>query len=140
GAVSSHRLDDRNELSVVQIDGDLNPGNSGGPVVDAQGRLVGVSVAKIKNTQIGLAIPSADLVSMLKGRIFGMIVFKKNVQPNFVDINGDVWIFDRRGKVRAGDSIALRLPGAVKELKDDRGGEFDVDVRLTDPLNRIGAI
>ena len=30
---------------LVEIDGSLNPGNRGGPVVDEQGRLVGVSVA-----------------------------------------------------------------------------------------------
>jgi S1-C subfamily serine protease len=139
GTVSSLRLDDHKELALVQIDGDLNPGNSGGPVVDAQGRLVGVSVAKIKNTQIGLAVPAADLVSMLKGRAFGMIVFKKKVQPAHVDLDGDVWLFDRGNKVAGGRTVSLRLTG-VKEVQDDRGGEFDVDVRLTDPLNRIRAM
>lgn len=36
GSVSSLRLDERGELARVQIDGALNPGNSGGPVVDAR--------------------------------------------------------------------------------------------------------
>jgi S1-C subfamily serine protease len=35
GSVSSLRYNDKRELVGVQIDGDLNPGNSGGPVVDA---------------------------------------------------------------------------------------------------------
>jgi predicted Zn finger-like uncharacterized protein len=65
GNVSSLRLDELGKLAVVQIDGDLNPGNSGGPVVDPQGRLVGVAVAKIKNTRIGLAIPNNQLAEML---------------------------------------------------------------------------
>jgi S1-C subfamily serine protease len=68
GSVSSIRLDERGELALIQIDGDLNPGNSGGPVVDLQGRLVGIAVAKVKNTQIGLAIPPAQLVKMFTSR------------------------------------------------------------------------
>lgn len=61
GAVSSIRLNDRGELARVQVEGEVHPGNSGGPVVDAQGRLIGVTVAKVRNTRIGLVIPSNDL-------------------------------------------------------------------------------
>lgn len=66
GSVSSIRLDDQGEVARIQIDGDLNPGNSGGPVVDGQGRLVGIAVAKVRNTQIGLAIPPGTLIKMLE--------------------------------------------------------------------------
>ncbi|HEV3262195.1 MAG TPA: trypsin-like peptidase domain-containing protein [Gemmataceae bacterium] len=65
GSVSSIRLNDQGELGKVQIDGDLNPGNSGGPVVDERGRLVGVAVAKVRGTHIGLAIPAAVLKKLL---------------------------------------------------------------------------
>jgi S1-C subfamily serine protease len=65
GSVSSIRLNERGNVARIQIDGDLNPGNSGGPVVDAQGRLVGIAVAKVKNTNIGLAIPPDELITML---------------------------------------------------------------------------
>jgi hypothetical protein len=65
GTVSSLRLDARGELSVVQIDGDLNPGNSGGPIVDETGALVGVAVAKVDKTQIGFAVPVKVLNQLL---------------------------------------------------------------------------
>lgn len=65
GAVSSLRNDDRGELSAVQIDGDLNPGNSGGPIVDTQGRLVGVAKARVTNSKIGLAVPAAKVQRLM---------------------------------------------------------------------------
>ena len=68
GSVSSMKNDQFNRLAHIQIDGSINPGNSGGPVVDEKGRLVGISVAKITNTNIGFAIPVAELIRMLDGR------------------------------------------------------------------------
>jgi S1-C subfamily serine protease len=44
-------------LKEVQVNGGMNPGNSGGPVTDARGVVVGVSVAGITNTQINFAVP-----------------------------------------------------------------------------------
>lgn len=74
-SVSSLRKNDDGELSVVQIDGALNPGNSGGPVVDTKGQLVGVAVAIIRDSQgIGLAIPAEEVGKIMKGRLGTMLV------------------------------------------------------------------
>ena len=48
----------------IQIDGEVNPGNSGGPIVDSAGGLVGVTVAKQVGTRIAYAIPSAALAAL----------------------------------------------------------------------------
>jgi S1-C subfamily serine protease len=57
-SVSSLRKDmATGRLSMVQVRGGMNPGNSGGPVVDVKGNVVGVAVAGIQGTDINFAIP-----------------------------------------------------------------------------------
>ena len=68
--VSSIRTDENGDVAIVQIDGTLNPGNSGGPIVDEAGKLVGIAVAGIANGEgVGLAIPAAQLARDLDGRL-----------------------------------------------------------------------
>jgi hypothetical protein len=51
---------------VMQIDASVNPGNSGGPVVDSSGRLVGVVFAGIMQAQgLNFAIPAERLAAAL---------------------------------------------------------------------------
>lgn len=57
---------------VIQIDAAINSGNSGGPVIDSEGRLVGIAFAGIAQHQgLNFAVPAerlaAALPSMIKG-------------------------------------------------------------------------
>ncbi len=68
-SVSSLRRDEAGRLSQVQVNGGMHPGNSGGPVIDTRGVVVGVSVAVIRDTQINFAIPSELVREALDGRL-----------------------------------------------------------------------
>jgi len=62
-------------LDYIQTDAALNPGNSGGPLVDQQGMLVGMCTASVTDPTVnvqglGLAIPVADVLLFIdSGRI-----------------------------------------------------------------------
>lgn len=55
------RVSGREMTSVIQTDAALNPGNSGGPLLDSSGRMVGMNVAIAtksgQNAGVGFAIP-----------------------------------------------------------------------------------
>jgi predicted Zn finger-like uncharacterized protein len=56
-------------LERIQVNGGMHPGNSGGPVVNSFGNLIGVSVAVIRGTQINYAIPAEKVRQIMEGRL-----------------------------------------------------------------------
>jgi hypothetical protein len=70
--VSSIRKDDQGNIAVVQLSGDVNPGNSGGPAVDSRGRIVGVAQSKIAIGQTCFFVPPEGIREFLKGRVKGL--------------------------------------------------------------------
>ena len=65
GIVSAKgRVIKRGSAGLIQIDAPVNPGNSGGPLLNTQGNVVGIVNAKLQGYEgIGFAIPSAVVVS-----------------------------------------------------------------------------
>ncbi len=56
---------DGGKLILVQVDGLLNPGNSGGPVLDPAGKVIGVVAAGVLGAGINFAIPVGRLAEYL---------------------------------------------------------------------------
>jgi len=50
---------------LVQVDAALNPGNSGGPVVDDQGRIVGIASRRLSGDNIAFISPSSGIRALV---------------------------------------------------------------------------
>src|SRR5262249_53430203 len=68
-SVSSLRKDADGTVNQVQVNGGMHQGNSGGPVVDSRGVVIGVAVAIIRGTQINFAVPGEKVQGLLHGRV-----------------------------------------------------------------------
>lgn len=79
----------------IQIDAAINSGNSGGPLLNAKGQVIGVNSMKMSDAEgIGLSIPISSVVSFIenrgitlteKGSVDGSLPF---VEKNIEDGNG----------------------------------------------------
>jgi S1-C subfamily serine protease/regulation of enolase protein 1 (concanavalin A-like superfamily) len=143
GSVSSIRKDDSGKVSYVQIDGSLNPGNSGGPVVDEQGRLVGVAVAGISNTTIGFAIPPEELTRMLDGRVGGLSLSFKKETGGTADIEARATLIDPLNKIRSVEVLFIPAPEGKPAFKRGPDGSWpplEGATRVSLSQNQNGAV
>ncbi|MDF1719092.1 MAG: trypsin-like peptidase domain-containing protein [Minwuia sp.] len=68
GIVSAVRIDERTRLPMIQADAAISSGNSGGPLVDTQGNVIGISTATLSgaNSQnINLFVPINSAIQRL---------------------------------------------------------------------------
>jgi S1-C subfamily serine protease len=78
--------------NMVQTDVAMNPGNSGGPLADSRGRVVGVNTAIIRGAQgIGFAVP-VDTAGWVIGEILGY----GHVRRSYMGIGARTRPLDRR--------------------------------------------
>jgi S1-C subfamily serine protease len=99
--------------SIIQVDAAMNPGNSGGPLLDTHGRPVGMSTAIATKTGesagVGFAIP----VDRIKRVVPELIRYGKVTRP---DIGIDTVVLTERGLM-----IRTLVPGGPAEHAGLRG-------------------
>jgi S1-C subfamily serine protease len=137
GSVSALRRDGRGRLDHIQLDIDMNPGNSGGPVVDGQGRLVGIAVSGIRGTRINRVIPPEKLTEVVAGRISSAELFRAIVFQGKAEVLAEHWAFDSTYRVRSSGSGNVRLTTNLLARARKGVALMEIEVQLVDPLRKI---
>jgi S1-C subfamily serine protease len=84
----------------IQVNGGMHPGNSGGPVVDAGGNVVGVAVSVIRNSQINFAVPGDYVQLICSGRVAGCTLGTATLVDGKVSIPVTMGMIDPLERVR----------------------------------------
>jgi ribosome-associated protein len=104
GTVSSFRASDSGTRRFVQIDGNVNPGNSGGPLVNKDGFAVGVIHSRLKDaTGIAFAIPINQVKDFLESRGLDQLMPTQRMRL------GGIHRFDNKG-------VSMRLPDGLTDM------------------------
>jgi S1-C subfamily serine protease len=72
----------KDDKKLMQITAPVQPGNSGGPLVDNQGKVIGVIVSKLNGLRVASAIGSLpeNINFAVKGNLARALLDKNNVQ------------------------------------------------------------
>jgi S1-C subfamily serine protease len=126
---SLHARDGRLIENIIQTDAALNPGNSGGPLVDTHARVVGVNTAIIPNAQgICFAIPAATA-----RRVAGALIRDGRIRRAMLGIAGAATPLGRNlasalGVPLAGIRVVEVTSGSPADLGGIKAGDVIVAV------------
>ena len=102
---------------VIQTDAALNPGNSGGALADAAGRVVGINTA-VAGIGLGLAVP----VNATTRRIVSALLTEGRVRRAYLGLVSVPAPLPAPTAERAGQRTALRVVQVVAGAPADRAG------------------
>ncbi|HZD44013.1 MAG TPA: trypsin-like peptidase domain-containing protein, partial [Methanomicrobiales archaeon] len=129
--------------NIIQHTAPLNPGNSGGPLVDSRGRIIGINTAIIVMAQgIGFAIPASTVEWVLS-----QILANGRVRRGYLGISGQKRQLDQHlaERFHLEDRYAVEVVSVDRESPAAQGGIREGDlivgigsdcVRSVDDLHR----
>jgi predicted Zn finger-like uncharacterized protein len=111
----------------VQVAGGMDHGNSGGPVVDSNGDVVGVAVSGVEGSLINFAIPGERVTSILDGQFSTKSVGLVCADAGRLTLPIELEMIDPRGKIK---TVAMDV------WTGDRGQPLAADTK--EPAARAG--
>ncbi len=114
--------------NVIQTDAALNPGNSGGGLVDSAGRLVGINTA-VAGVGLGLAVP----INSATRQIIAALMRHGRVRRAYIGIAGGPRPLPPQARVRLGRDAGLEVVEVAPQGPAERAG-----VRPEDLIVELG--
>ena len=113
--------------NVIQTDAALNPGNSGGALVDSGGRVVGINTA-VAGIGLGLAVP----INSATRRVIGSLMTEGRVRRGWLGIAGAPRPVPPPARERWGGAPSVEVlevvPGSPAEEAGVRAGDLLVEL------------
>jgi len=133
-SAKARSLDTRTNQSFIQTDAAVNPGNSGGALVNTNGDLIGINTAI--SSQTGSYVGYSFAVpSNIAKKVIDDIMEYGNVQKGFVGI--------RPAPVDTPDAVERginNIDGVYIEYIEEESGAFDAELQIGDIIKKVDNI
>jgi serine protease Do len=103
--------------NLIQTDASLNPGNSGGALVDSQGQVVGVNTA-VAGVGLGLAVP----INPATRKIIGSLMSEGRVRRAYLGVAGGVRPLPPQAAAEWGGGSCVEVVEVVEDSPAHRAG------------------
>lgn len=124
-------------MKVIQIDAAVNPGNSGGPLCDVSGKVVGIISLKIVKDEVegmGFAIPIEDALEYANAIEEGGEIVRPYIGISMIDLTDEYTLWQNKIIVPDGVTEGIAVVEVVDGSPADKAGfkKGDIIVKLAD--------
>jgi V8-like Glu-specific endopeptidase len=88
------------ELKEIQLDGGIHEGNSGGPIINEKGEVVGVAVGGVAGTNIKFAIPGRLVSDLVNGKFLNLTLEQSYLNGEKISIPAVIKILDPLSRIK----------------------------------------
>ncbi len=98
-SISSLRKEN-GELKEIQLEGGIHEGNSGGPIINEKGEVVGVAVGGVGGTTINFGIPGKPVSDLVNGKFLNLSLEQSYLEGASISIPAVVRILDPLSRIK----------------------------------------
>ena len=128
-------------MKVLQIDAAVNPGNSGGPLCDVSGKVIGIISLKIVQDEVegmGFAIPIEDAVKYASLIEEGGEIFRPYLGISMLDLTEEYYLWQNRINIPDGVDEGIAIISVEDGTPASKAGlkKGDIIVKINDDKTR----